>query len=144
MRFLKKKTNDADGKESKYRNRKVEYDGMLFDSKKELKRYIFLKDAEERGVISGLRRQIRYELIPAIKRAEIVHLKTKDKVVERTEQLPITYTCDFCYMKGEEEVFEDVKPSKSMIPTEFTLKAKLFFWKYGKKIRLIFEPNESI
>lgn len=48
----------------KYRNKKVEVDGILFDSKKEANRYMELKLLEKAGEITDLKRQVRYELIP--------------------------------------------------------------------------------
>lgn len=131
---------------SKYGNTKMTVDGETYDSKREFLRYQFLKSLEDRGVIKDLRRQVRYELIPKITHDEIVHLKTKDKIVTKTDQLPITYTSDFVYViteTGEERV-EDVKINKNLLPKEFELKAKLFFWKYGKKIKLVFKPTDPI
>lgn len=131
-------------KKNKYKNTKVEYGGLKFDSKKEMQRYIVLKKAEEEGVISDLKTQVRYELIPAVKETYIKHLKTKDKECERTLQLPITYTCDFQYIKNGEIVIEDVKASPKMLPKEFTLKEKLLFWRYRIKIMKIYKEKESI
>lgn len=131
-------------KKNKYNNRKVEYNGILFDSKKEMERYVFLKKAESEGKISGLTMQKKYELVPAVKEIYEIQLKTKTKTKERTLQLPITYKSDFEYIKDGEIVTEDVKASKFLIPKEFSIKSKLFFWQFGRKIRLIFDPNESI
>lgn len=131
-------------KRQKYGNSKVEFEGIKFDSKKEMQRFVILKEAEKKGIISNLELQIRFELIPAIKEEYIEHLKTKDKVKTRTLQLPITYTCDFRYIKNGETIIEDVKASPSMLPKEFVLKEKLMFWKYGIKVRKIYKANEPI
>ena len=128
----------------KYNNTKIEYNGIKFDSKKEMQRYLVLKDAENNGVISDLQLQVRYELIPSIKEEYTEHLKTKDKVKTRTLQLPITYTCDFQYIKNGELVIEDVKASPKMLPKEFVLKEKLLFWRYGIKIRKIYKEKDPI
>ena len=109
-----------------------------------MKRWLVLKDAEQAGLITDLRRQVRFELIPAIKRTETVQLKTKTKEIEKTEQLAITYTADFVYIKDGKTVVEDIKPSPKMVPKEFMLKAKLFFWKYGFKIRLVYKATEEV
>ena len=96
---------------SKYGARKVEIDGMTFDSKKEARYYLFLREAERKGEISGLRMQVPYELIPAIHEKVTVHLKTKDKEVERCIQKAVHYIADFVYYDnatGKEEVV-DVK-----------------------------------
>ena len=50
-------------KGNKYK--KVEFAGIKFDSKRERDRYMVLKDAERRGVISELKCQPKFTLIPA-------------------------------------------------------------------------------
>lgn len=131
-------------KGKKYNNTKVEYDGIKFDSKKEMQRYIVLKDAENSGVISNLELQVKYELIPAVKEEYIEHLKTKDKVKTRTLQLPITYTCDFQYLKDGVLIVEDVKASPKMLPKEFVLKEKMMFALKGIKIKKVYSIKEKI
>ena len=128
----------------KYGNSKVEYQGMSFDSKREMQRYIVLKEAEERGLISDLRTQVVFELVPSITEEYVKHLKTKDKIETRVAQRAILYKADFVYQKDGKEVIEDVKVAKGLIPKEFTLKEKLFFWRFGKKIKLVFKPNDEI
>lgn len=131
-------------KPNKYGNKKVEVDGLLFDSKKEMQRYLVLKDAERNGVISDLKTQVRYELIPSVKEKYIKHLKTKDKECERTIQLAITYTCDFQYNKNGEIIVEDVKASPKMLPKEFVLKKKMMLALKGIKVKEVFKANEEI
>ena len=131
-------------KGKKYNNTKVEYDGIKFDSKKEMQRYIVLKDAENSGVISNLELQVKYELIPAVREEYVEHLKTKDKVKTRTLQLPITYTCDFQYLKDGVLIVEDVKASPKMLPKEFVLKEKMMFALKGIKIKKVYSVKEEI
>ena len=131
-------------KGKKYNNTKVEYDGIKFDSKKEMQRYIVLKDAENSGVISNLELQVKYELIPAVREEYVEHLKTKDKVKTRTLQLPITYTCDFQYLKDGVLIVEDVKASPKMLPKEFVLKEKMMFALKGIKIKKVYSIKEEI
>lgn len=131
-------------KGQKYNNTKVIVNGIKFDSKKESERYIVLCEHERSGNISDLKLQVKFELIPSIKEKYIEHLKTKDKPKERTLQLPITYTCDFQYIKDGLIVVEDVKSSPKMIPQEFVLKEKLLFWKYGIKIKRVYKKNDPI
>lgn len=50
---------------SKYHSKKTEVDGILFDSKKEAQRYQQLKLMEKAGILCDLKRQVKYELIPA-------------------------------------------------------------------------------
>lgn len=131
-------------KRQKYGNSKVEYQGKSFDSKREMQRYIVLKEAEESGLISDLRTQVVFELVPSITEEYVKHLKTKDKIETRVVQRAILYKADFVYQKDGKEVVEDVKVAKGLIPKEFTLKEKLFFWRFGKKIKLVFKPNDEI
>ena len=131
-------------KGQKYKNKKIEIDGIKFDSTKEGKRYLVLKQALYDGKIQDLKLQVKYELIPAIKEEYVEHLKTKDRVKTRTLQLPITYTCDFQYMKDGELIVEDVKASPKMLPKEFTLKEKLMFWKYRIRIKKVYKDKDPI
>lgn len=133
-------------KRSKYGNSKVEYDGHRFDSKREKDRYILLKQAEKDGKIKQLTLHPKFELIPSVKETYIKHLKTKDKEVERTVQLAITYTADFSYYKDGVYVVEDVKasPNLAALDKAFLLKEKLFRWKFGYCIKRVYKPNEEI
>lgn len=136
--------NNFRQKGRKYNNTKVEYDGIKFDSKKEMQRYVLLKEAEKDGLISNLQLQVKFELIPAVKEEYVEHLKTKDKIKTRTLQLPITYTCDFMYDKGDETIIEDIKASPKMLPKEYTLKKKMMFALKGIQIKEVYKPNEKI
>lgn len=129
---------------AKYGNSKVAFDGYTFDSKREKDRYIVLKEAQEDGIISDLQLQPKWELIPKITETYVKHLKTKDKVCERTAQLPITYTADFAYTKDGERIIEDVKISPKMLPKEFVLKVKMMRAIHGIKVRCIYKANEDI
>lgn len=129
----------------KYKNKKVVNTFGTWDSKKELQRFLVLKDAEEKGIISDLQRQVKFELIPAIKEEYIEHLKTKDKIKTRLIQRAITYTCDFQYVKDGELIVEDVKASPKMaaLDKSFLIKEKLFRWKFGFSIKRIYKPNDE-
>ena len=82
---------------SKYKSKKIEYEGMTFDSKKELQHWIDLKQQEEQGIISDLKRQVEFELVP------------RQTVDGKFLYRPIKYTADMTYMKDGEYVVEDVK-----------------------------------
>ena len=131
-------------KGNKYKNEKVEFDGIKFDSKRERDRYMVLKDAERRGVISELKCQPTFELIPAQYHEEAKQLKTKVKMVKRCDQLAITYKGDFQYMKDGNLVVEDCKISKYLIPKEYVLKEKMMFAVHGIKIKRVYKPSEEI
>ena len=131
-------------KRSKYGNRKVTIEGINFDSEREAKRYLILKDYQNKGDISDLKLQVVYELIPAIKELKTVVLKTKTIQKEVTIQQAITYRCDFTYIKDEKLIVEDVKISPKMLPPEYKLKKKLLRYVHGIDIREVFKPNETI
>lgn len=131
-------------KRSKYGNKKVTLGDIEFASKKEMERYVFLKDAEDKGLIRNLQRQKTFELIPKVTEKVVKHLKTKDKIEEKFVQHPITYTCDFYYEKDFQFVVEDVKASSYFLDEVYKIKEKLFRWKYGYSITRIMNPTEPI
>lgn len=133
-------------KGKKYNNTKVEFDNIKFDSKREMKRYLVLKEAQDKGVITDLELQPKYELIPAIREEYIKHLKTKDKVETRTVQLAITYTADFRYQKDGATVVEDVKASPNMAALDkaFLLKEKMFRYFFGFPIKRVYKETDPI
>ena len=98
---LEKKFCDSCRPPGKYRNCKV--DG--FDSRKEQRRYLDLARLETMGVIHALRTQVKYPL-----------------VVNGTKVC--SYTADFVYKVGEEEVVEDAKGFRTRV---YRLKKKLMY-----------------
>lgn len=94
-------------------------DGITFDSRKEAYRYLALKGMEEDGIIENLRRQVRYELVPAFD-------------VDGKHYRPVFYVADFVYVEDGKEVVEDVKGVRT---DTYRLKSKLFARRYGKAIR---------
>lgn len=104
---------------SKYRARKTVVDGITFDSKREADRYLVLKSMEEDGAIEDLRRQVRYELVPAFD-------------VHGRHYRPVFYVADFVYVEDGKEVVEDVKGMRTDV---YRLKSKLFARRYGKVIK---------
>lgn len=106
---------------SKYHATKTVVDGITFDSKREAKRYSELKLMERAGVIKELRRQVRYELIPAFD-------------VAGKHYRPTSYVADFVYVdtKTGKEVVEDVKGMRTPL---YRVKAKLFAYKFGVSIK---------
>lgn len=131
-------------KANKYHNKKVVYDGKVFDSIREKDRYVVLREAERQGKIAKLECQPKFELIPSIKEKYIKHLKTKDKECERVVQLAVNYKADFRYTKGESVVIEDIKVSPKILPKEFVLKVKMMRYFHGIKVRLVYKATEPI
>lgn len=109
------------GGKSKYHARKTTVCGIVFDSKREAARYVELRDLERAGKIRDLRRQVRYELIPAFD-AGGKHYRTT------------SYVADFVYTDTATggEVVEDCKGYRTDV---YRLKAKLFAHRYGVSIR---------
>lgn len=119
---------------SKYHNEKVLYDGIMFDSRKEARRWIQLKEQVQKGRISELRRQVQYELIPTQREPDSVGARGgvhKGKVLERS----CNYVADFVYMTADGElVVEDTKSVATRTP-EYKIKKKLMLWVHGLHIR---------
>lgn len=128
--------------DTKYHNKKTEFDGITFDSAKEGKAYLVLKALQDEGYISELELQPKYELIPSIKEAYTKQLKTKTKQCERTVQLAVTYTADFRFICNGKQVVMDVKASPKMIPPEFRLKAKMMRYFHGINVVCVFKLKE--
>lgn len=137
--FFKKKGN-------KYNAKKVEYDGHVFDSKKERARYELLKEAYNRGLIDDLRRQVRYELEPPVIEEYEEQLKTKTVTKTRTVQRGIYYTCDFQYVINGEVVVEDVKssPAQAKLDKAYQIRKKLLFARHRIKIKEVFNANDPV
>ena len=116
---------------NKYHAKKVTICGIEFDSKKEGMRWLLLKDMERNGEITGLQRQVPFELLPAIYRDEVVHLKTKDKTERRLVQRAVHYVADFVYTKDGKQVVEDTKGLR--LP-DYILKKKMMLALKGIEI----------
>ena len=122
-------------------------DGIVFDSKKEAKRYTELQLLERVGEISDLELQKRYELIPAqyetVETGEFYKVgerkgqpKTKQVCVEQS----VVYIADFVYKQNGQVVVEDVKgyrdPSSAAY-AKFVLKRKMMLYFHGIRIKEI-------
>ena len=118
----------------KYLNKKIQTPDGKFDSLKEYKRWEQLVALEDSGVISKLQRQVRFELVPKMRRT--------DGYTERS----LSYIADFVYFDGDEMVVEDVKPSFTSTKAEkryktteayktFVIKRKLMLALKGIEIK---------
>lgn len=108
---------------------KVTYNGIEFDSRDEMNRYIELCDMQGKGLISNLRRQYSFELIPRQSKMVVKHLKTKDKIVEKFLENPAIYTCDFMYLENGVYVVEDAKSTFTRLDKSYILRRKLMVQK---------------
>lgn len=120
----------------KYNNKKKVIDNITFDSMREADRYLFLRKAQEKGVIRDLKCHVRF---PLIDKRTGEHLtvqgpKRKSKCV---------YTCDFHYyvVNGALEVIEDVKSAFTASSPYFRFRRATFEYLTGKRIRVVYSTN---
>ena len=85
-------------KRNKFNATKIEKDGVKFDSVKEYKRYIELTAQMQRGEISELQCQVKFELAPKVKIAG-----------EKRAKPALRYFADFTYLSNGVLIVEDVK-----------------------------------
>lgn len=103
---------------NKFSAKKIEVDGILFDSRKEAKRYCELRMLERGGAIRDLKCQEEFILIPKCGR-----------------ERPAKYHADFSYIDCEtgKKVVEDVK-SRATKTKDYILRRKLMNWVHGIEI----------
>lgn len=117
-----KNTNIINGKlcnNNKYHNKKVIYNGIKFDSKKERARFITLKQLEKAGIIKELELQPKFLLL------DTIHYKGKT--------YPKTYyKADFKYFDNEKGkyIIEDIKSPITAKDKTYRLKIKMLLTKY--------------
>lgn len=99
----------TESKPSKYHNEKVEVDGDVFDSKREYGRWQQLKMEERARIIANLKRQVSFELAPAV-------------VVKGRKRPPLKYLADFTYTRNGQMIIED---AKGVITEAFRIKRHL-------------------
>lgn len=122
------------GSGKKYGNAKSEIDGELFDSRKEARRYLYLKHELDTGKISDLQRQVRFELIPAQREPDTVGPRGGVKK-GRTIELACDYVADFVYRN--EDGATVVEDTKGMRTKDYVIKRKLMLYVHGIRIREI-------
>lgn len=106
---------------TKYKNKKVEINGMVFDSKKEASRYWELLMLQDGGVIKDLEVHKKYPLIPS------------QKGVIRNER-PVYYVADFVYYDNEKKK-EVVEDTKGFLTKDYIIKRKLM--KYIHDVEIV-------
>lgn len=113
--------NTCDGipKQSKYKNKKVIIDGIEFDSKKEAKRYQELLLMQRAGIITDLKMQVPYTLVPAFN-------------LGKKRYRSMTYLADFVYKENGKEVVEDTKGFRTEV---YKIKKKLMAYIYQIEIK---------
>ena len=120
----------------KYHNKKYEIDGIVFDSRKEGRRYCELKALQAAGIIHDLQLQVKFVLIPA-QREECNEVyksgsrKGKPKLGKIIEH-ECAYYADFVYFENGEKIVEDAKGMRTEV---YKVKRKLMLERYGIRIR---------
>ncbi len=120
-------------KKQKYHAQKVTFDGMEFDSKREMLRWQELRALERNCEIFRLRRQVRFELIPAQYAPDVV-TKTGKKKRGACLERKCDYIADFVYTDGStgETVVEDAKGMKTEV---YKIKRKLMLYIHGIRVK---------
>lgn len=122
---------------NKYYNKTIIVDGVVFQSKREARRWLELKLLERSGEITDLRRQVKFELIPAQREPDTYGPRggvIKGKVLEKE----VAYWADFTYVQNGELIVEDCKGYKGGgAYAVFTIKRKLMFYLHGIRIKEI-------
>lgn len=120
---------------NKYHSKKVEVNGIVFDSKKEARRFAELSLLEKAGTIQDLQRQVKFILIPAQREPDTVGARggiKKGKTIEKE----CAYIADFVYkdLTLNETVVEDTKGFKTK---DYIIKRKLMLYVHGIRIKEI-------
>lgn len=99
---------------SKYRAKKTEYNGVMYDSKKEAKRAIELDFLQDAGMITGLQRQVKFNWIETHQIDEF----------NETISFKRSYIADFVYFDRDKkcDVVLDVKGFRT---SEYKKKKKI-------------------
>lgn len=129
---------------SKYRSKKITVDGVTYDSQKEYRRWCELNLLQKAGKITGLDRQVAFELIPAQKRTIETGEKYKRNDLARgivkgnpkTKEVCLEQSCvyiaDFVYHEDGMQVVEDTKGVRT---ADYIIKRKLMLWVHGIRIK---------
>lgn len=89
-------------------------------------------DKCKHGKLSNLKRQVRFELIPAQYKSEQIKLKIKTKEVKKLLFRPCYYIADFTYVDEHGNlVVVDVKSTITAKDKVYLLKKKLMYCRYG-------------
>ncbi len=122
---------------NKYHSAKCVIDGIVFDSRREARRYRELMLMQAAGQISRLQRQVKFVLIPE-QREVTNEIYTrgpkkgcfkKGKILERE----CSYYADFGYWTADGQYV--VEDAKGMRTRDYIIKRKLMLWKYGIRVK---------
>ena len=119
------------GKKSKLGNKKLTVGGITYDSEREYKRHLELIVLERAGVISDLRTQVKYVLIPTQREPDIIGVRGGVKPGKLIEK-ECAYIADFVYRENGREVVEDCKGFRT---EKYLIKRKLMLYVHGIRIK---------
>lgn len=119
-------------KENKYHAEKCEYNGEVFDSKREREFYGQLKLLERCGQVSNIRRQVEYELIPAQREPDSIGKRGGVKR-GKTIEAAIKYRADFVYT--DRDGVEIVVDTKGFRTKDYILKRKMMLYFHNIRIK---------
>jgi Protein of unknown function (DUF1064) len=93
-------------------------DGVVYASKRERNRFESLRMMESAGLITELRTQVKYELVP-----------------KQEGERAVTYTIDFQYRDQQGKMhYED---AKGAITQQYIIRRKLMLWFHGIRIEQV-------
>lgn len=120
----------------KYHSKKVVKDGKTFDSKKEYRRYCELSMLEKAGIITDLKTQVPFELVPAHYEFFERYGKSGNRIADgsRCIERAVVYRADFVYKQNGERVVEDTK-SPATRTKDYIIKRKLMLHVHNIKIK---------
>lgn len=120
---------------SKYNADRIEFEGEKFDSRKELRFYLYLKDLEKEKIIKDIKRQVKFELQEKFKYGNktirsINYIADFTCVVLDVDRFKSAIGCNNEEIKENQTVILDTKGYKTEV---YKIKYKLMLYR-GYKI----------
>jgi len=121
-RYLSSAAKAKPPKPNKFKAKREQVGELNFDSKREAKRWLVLKQREHRGEITNLERQVTYILAPSVKIAG-----------EKRARPALRLKADFRYIEDGQTVVDD---AKGYSDTAFRIRQHLMKSVHGIDVRL--------
>lgn len=120
----------------KYRNQIVETSAGRFDSRKEYRYWLYYLQLQRQGEITGLQRQVSFQLIPDQYDEREVQLRTKSKTVRKLAEKGVRYVADYVFFdKMGHYTVVDVKSDITRKNGVYRIKKKLMRYLYDIVIK---------